>query len=183
MNASTERFRVLAQLRSAVRAHHLVKAMVAVAILCPMIVLAQVPPRFYWQSLAGANAVPLIYQSLSGNANPMDPAHYVSPDVSGSVDANVAIVGYAKMLPLFDRTLTLAVLEPVGRISGDAIVRSGNDSTIVSQDANGFGDYFHIDNFNYELYQAPNPTPEPGMLLLLGAGLAGMAFSKRRNPV
>jgi len=77
---------------------------VALAILCPVIALAQVPPRFYWKSLAGANAVPVIFQSLSGNANPMDPAHVVSPD--GSVDANVLVAGYAKMLPLFDRTLT-----------------------------------------------------------------------------
>jgi hypothetical protein len=54
---------------------------------------------------------------LSGNANSIDPAYFVLPEAS--VDANVAIVGYAKMLPLFDRTLTLAVLEPMGRISGE----------------------------------------------------------------
>ncbi len=81
-----------------------------------MFALAQVPPRFYWKSLSGANAVPVIFQSLSGNANPMDPAHLVS--ANSSVDANVLVAGYAKMLPLFDRTLTLAVLEPMGRISG-----------------------------------------------------------------
>jgi hypothetical protein len=101
-----------------------------------MSALAQVPPRFYWQSLSGANAVPVIFQSLSGNANPVDPAHFVSPEISGSVDANVLVAGYAKMLPLFDRTVTLAVLEPMGRISGDAIVRGQTSS----QDATGFGD-------------------------------------------
>jgi hypothetical protein len=101
-----------------------------------MLALAQVPPRFYWKSLSGANAVPVIYQSLSGNANPIDPAHYVSPDISGSVDANVVVAGYAKMLPLFDRTLTLAILEPMGRISGDVTV-AGRTS---GQDATGFGD-------------------------------------------
>jgi hypothetical protein len=95
-----------------------------------MLALAQVPPRFYWKSLAGANAVPVIYQSLSGNANPMDPAYVLAPDAS--VDADVAIVGYAKMLPLFDRTLTLAVLEPVGRISGNFAGQS--------ESASGFGD-------------------------------------------
>jgi hypothetical protein len=40
------------------------------------------------------------------------------------------------MLPLFDRTLTLAVLEPMGRISGTTIV-NGHSS---DQTARGFGD-------------------------------------------
>jgi len=109
-------------------------ALVALAMICPMFALAQVPPRFYWKSLSDANAVPVIFQSLSGNANPMDPAHVVSADAS--VDANVAIVGYAKMLPLFDRTLTLAVLEPMGRISGKTSVAGLS----YDQDATGFGD-------------------------------------------
>lgn len=95
---------------------------------------AQVPPRFYWQSLAGANAVPMIYQSLSGNANPIDPALVVS--ANSQVSADVLVAGYAKMLPLADRTLTLAVLEPMGRISGNTTV-AGNS---YSQQATGFGD-------------------------------------------
>jgi hypothetical protein len=99
-----------------------------------MLALAQVPPRFYWKSLSGANAVPVIYQSLSGNANPIDPAHVVSADAD--IEADVALVGYAKLLPLFDRTLTLAILQPVGRISGEANV-AGRTS---NQDATGFGD-------------------------------------------
>ncbi len=36
---------------------------------------AQVPARFYWKTLSGANAVPLIFNSISGNTNPFDPAH------------------------------------------------------------------------------------------------------------
>ena len=40
---------------------------------------AQVPPRFYWKSLVGGRAVPVIAMSMSGNANPIDPAHTVSP--------------------------------------------------------------------------------------------------------
>jgi hypothetical protein len=115
---------------------YLSATIIALIMLCQMSALAQVPPRFYWQSLSGANAVPVIFQSLSGNANPVDPAHFVSPEISGSVDANVLVAGYAKMLPLFDRTVTLAVLEPMGRISGDAIVRGQTSS----QDATGFGD-------------------------------------------
>jgi hypothetical protein len=118
-------------------ATHLIRVGFAIAVLTlvfPMIAHAQIPPRFYWKSLAGANAVPVIFQSLNGNANPIDPAYVVSP--GALVDADVAIIGYAKMLPFFDRTLTLAVLQPMGRISGETSVR-GLD---FDQDASGFGD-------------------------------------------
>jgi len=107
---------------------------IALAALLPTLASAQVPPRFYWKSLAGANAVPVIYQSLSGNANPLDPAHVVT--ANANVDAEVVVAGYAKMLPLFDRTVTLAVLEPMGRISSDVMVGALN----THQDTSGFGD-------------------------------------------
>jgi hypothetical protein len=113
---------------------HLAIAAIAIATLWPMFVQAQVPPRFYWKSLAGANAVPAIYQSLSGNANPLDPARVASVDAD--VQAEVLVVGYAKMLPLFDRTLTVALLEPVGRISGETTV----NGLTYDQEATGFGD-------------------------------------------
>ena len=130
MNIETKPQREGGHIPSSSRSRRLATTILALTILGPIVAFAQIPPRFYWKSLAGGNAVPVIYQSLSGNANPLDPADLVSPDAS--VDANVAMVGYAKMLPLFDRTLTLAVLEPVGRISGDF---AG-----LSQSANGFGD-------------------------------------------
>jgi hypothetical protein len=132
MNDATNRLREAGTF--APRSRRLATAVLALTILCPMLALAQVPPRFYWKSLSGANAVPVIYQSLSGNANPIDPALVVSPD--SSVDANVAIVGYARMMPLFDRTLTLAVLQPMGRISGETTV----SGLTYDQAANGFGD-------------------------------------------
>jgi hypothetical protein len=134
MNSATDRLHRLAHLPSARRSRRLATAFAAVTLLCPLLAQAQIPPRFYWKSLAGANAVPVIFQSLSGNANPIDPAYFVSPDAE--VDANVLVAGYAKMLPLFDRTLTLAVLEPMGRISGETTV-AGNP---YNQDANGYGD-------------------------------------------
>jgi hypothetical protein len=134
MNNEIKRHREGDHFPSAARSRRLATTILALAIICPMFALAQVPPRFYWKSLSGANAVPVIFQSLSGNANPMDPAHVVAPD--SSVDANVVVAGYAKMLPLFDRTLTLAVLEPMGRISGNTTVAGVS----YDQDATGFGD-------------------------------------------
>jgi hypothetical protein len=123
-----------AHIPSSSRSHRLASAIFALTILCPMLTLAQVPPRFYWKTLSGANAVPVIFQSLNGNANPIDPAHVVSADAD--VDANVLVAGYAKWLPLFDRTLTLAILEPMGRISGEVTVAG----LTYDQDATGFGD-------------------------------------------
>ncbi|HAB17200.1 MAG TPA: hypothetical protein DCE44_12215, partial [Verrucomicrobiales bacterium] len=111
-----------------------VSIVVALVTVGPLVGLAQVPPRFYWKSLEGANAVPVLFQSTSGNANPIDPAYVVSPDAE--IDANVAVVGFAKMLSVFDRTLTLAILEPVGRISGETSV----SGLTYDQDATGFGD-------------------------------------------
>jgi hypothetical protein len=122
------------RLSSAGRTRHLGTALVVLATLSPLLAFAQIPPRFYWKSLAGANAVPVIYQSFSGNANPMDPADYVSGNAA--IDANVAMLGYAKLLPLFDRTLTLAVLETVGRVSGETTIAG----RLYNQDATGFGD-------------------------------------------
>jgi len=116
------------------RSRHLTAALIGLMLLGPLLAFAQVPPRFYWKSLAGANAVPMIYQSLSGNANPIDPAHYVSGNAH--VEADVLVAGYAKMLPLFDRTLTVALLEPMGRISGEVTVAGRT----IQQNADGFGD-------------------------------------------
>jgi len=134
MNSSPNRLRFLTRLSLIQRFLHCAITTVALTIACPMLALAQVPPRFYWKSLSGANAVPVIFQSLSGNANPIDPAHVVS--ANADIDANVVVAGYAKTLPLFDRTLTLAVLEPMGRISGETTVAGLN----YDQSATGFGD-------------------------------------------
>ena len=95
---------------------------------------AQVPPRFYWKTLSGANAVPVIVNSISGNTNPFDPAHIVTP--GATIDATLAIAGYARTFSLFDRAALAAVLLPMGRISGQ--VTAGVQS--VTQTARGFGD-------------------------------------------
>jgi hypothetical protein len=109
-------------------------AAVALAVFCPTLALAQLPARFYWKGLAGANAVPVLYQDFSGNSNPFDPAHAVSPETT--IDAEVVSVGAAMMLPLFDRTATIAVLETMGRMS--SALEAGGEG--ASENARGYGD-------------------------------------------
>jgi hypothetical protein len=109
-------------------------AVLAIGALCPPSASAQVPPRFYWKTLSGANAVPVIVNSMSGNTNPFDPAHVVVP--GANLEATLAIVGYARTFSLFDRAAMAAVLMPMGRISGQ--VTAGAVS--ATQSARGFGD-------------------------------------------
>lgn len=95
---------------------------------------AQTPARFYWKSLTGGKAVPVIGMSMSGNANPVDPSHLVIPD--SSFDADIVLAGFAQTFPLFDRAATAVVLFPMGRVSGEAnLFNKTFNST-----ANGFGD-------------------------------------------
>ena len=109
-------------------------AIIAFAIICPTFASAQTPARFYWKSLAGADAVPVIYQSISGNANPLDPSYMISPEAQ--IEAEVAMVGFAKMLPVLGRTATVAALVPMGRLSSQLNVE-GLSSGEYSR---GFGD-------------------------------------------
>jgi len=108
--------------------------MLAVGMLCPPQVLAQVPARFYWKTLSGANAVPLIVESLSGNTNPFDPAHTATP--GAHFEATLALPGYARTFSLFDRAAMAAILVPMGRVSGDVTV----GGRTFNQSADGFGD-------------------------------------------
>jgi hypothetical protein len=90
----------------------------------------QVPPRFYWKGMNGTNAVPVIYMSLGGNANPADPAHTVMPGVR--FEAEMIIAGYGHLFELFGRSALVAGLVPMGRISGDF--------GTFNEQVNGFGD-------------------------------------------
>jgi Putative MetA-pathway of phenol degradation len=96
--------------------------------------IAQTPAHFYWKSLSGANGVPLIFQSISGNTNPFDPAHNVNP--VAYFEATMAMVGYAKFFPVFDRSAMLSIVFPMGRIAGETII-AGETS---KQATKGFGD-------------------------------------------
>jgi hypothetical protein len=107
----------------------------AAGVLCPPQASAQVPARFYWKTLSGATAVPVIVNSISGNTNPFDPAHLVTP--GATIEATLAIGGYARTFTLFDRAALAAVLVPMGRIAGDVTTAGGQS---VTQSARGFGD-------------------------------------------
>jgi hypothetical protein len=112
----------------------IVATLLAVAALCPQQALAQVPARFYWKILSGANGVPLIVQSMSGNSNPFDPSHKVTQ--GANFDATLALAGYARTFSLLDRAAMAAVLLPMGRISGEVTVAGRT----LNQPASGFGD-------------------------------------------
>ena len=105
-----------------------------VLLIFPTLAIGGVPPRFYWKSLSGTNAVPVIYQTMSGNVNPLDPAQIAGPDVV--FDANLTIAGFAKLLPVFDRAAMLAVLVPMGRVTRTTTV----GLVTTTETAGGYGD-------------------------------------------
>jgi hypothetical protein len=111
-----------------------VATMLAMGVLCPPQASAQVPARFYWDTLSDANAVPVIVNSMSGNTNPFDPSHTVTP--GANFDATLALVGYARTFSLFDRAAMAALLFPMGNISGEVTVAGRT----FNQSARGFGD-------------------------------------------
>jgi hypothetical protein len=90
--------------------------------------------RFYWKGLMGTNAVPVITNSLSGNANPFDPSNFVIP--GSDFSATMSSAGYAKMLPVLKRSALVSVIVPMGRISSDLTLNGLDYSSI----ARGFGD-------------------------------------------
>jgi hypothetical protein len=59
-------------------------------------------PRFYWKTLMGTNAFPVIASSMGGNSNPLDPSHVVLP--GSDFKSSMAMAGYAKMLPVGKRS-------------------------------------------------------------------------------
>jgi len=106
----------------------------AASALCPSQASAQMPARFYWKTLSGANAVPLIFNSVSGNTNPFDPA--LTPVPGATIDGTIALAGYAHTFTLLDRAAMVAVLLEMGRLSGE-VAEAG---LTTSSSARGFGD-------------------------------------------
>jgi hypothetical protein len=145
--------------------------LLAMGTLCPLQALAQVPARFYWKTLSGANAVPLIVNSMSGNTNPFDAAHTVTP--GANFDATLALTGYARTLTLHDRSAMAALILPMGRISGDVTVGVAT----IKQSARGFGDPMLEFDYNLIGPKAQKNIPdvlryEPGFSLDVLADLA-----------
>jgi len=159
------------QMKKAVWLYLVVATLIAIGALCPPQTLAQVPARFYWKTLSDANAVPVIFQSLSGNTNPFDPAHTITP--GASLDATLGIVGYARTFSLFDRAAMAALLFPMGHISGEVTVAGRT----FNQSASGFGDPMVEFNINVIGPSAQKDIPavmryEPGFSIDLLADLA-----------
>ena len=148
-----------------------VATMLATGVLFPPQALAQVPARFYWKTLSDANAVPVIVNSMSGNTNPFDPAHIVTP--GANLSATLALAGYARTFSLFDRAAMAAILLPMGHISGTLTVAGRS----YDQSANGFGDPMIEFNINVIGPPAQKNIPdvlryEPGFSVDLLADLA-----------
>jgi hypothetical protein len=133
-----------------------VATMLAMGALCPPQALAQVPARFYWDTLSDSNAVPLIVNSISGNTNPFDAAHTVTP--GGDFDATLALAGYARTFSLFDRAAMAVVLLPMGRVSGEVTVAGRT----FNQSARGFGD--PMLEFNINILGPPAQKNIPDLL-------------------
>jgi hypothetical protein len=133
-----------------------VAMLLTTGVFCPPPTLAQVPARFYWKSLSDANAVPLIVESVSGNTNPFDSAHFVTP--GAAFDATLVLAGYARTFSLLDRAAVAAVILPMGRISGDVTLAGET----VHQAVNGFGD--PMLEFDINLFGPPAQKNIPDVL-------------------
>jgi len=149
----------------------IVASLLVVGALLPPQALAQVPGRFYWKGLTDANGVPLIFNSLTGNSNPFDPSHQVTP--GANFDATLAMMGYAHTFALGDRSAMAAIILPMGRISGD-VTAAGRTA---NQSASGFGDPMLEFDINILGPKAQRNIPdviryEPGFSLDLLADLA-----------
>ena len=113
----------------------LILTTVAISVVLPASLFAQGDgPRFYWKTLAGMYAVPVIGSSMSGNANPLDPSHQVEPE--SDFNATMAMPGFARVIPLFKRSAMVSIIAPMGRITSN--VSSGLLET--TETARGFGD-------------------------------------------
>ena len=149
----------------------LVVTILVADVLCPSPAPAQVPARFYWKTLSDSNAVPLVFNYVTGNTNPFNPAH--TPTAGADVDAVVALPGYARTFSLFDRAAMAAILLPMGHISGE-ITTAGRT---FNESADGFGDPMLEFNINVLGPPAQKNIPdvlryEPGFSVDLLADLA-----------
>jgi hypothetical protein len=117
----------------------MIASVLILGMLLPSKALAQDPPRTYWKYLSGGDALVLLYESISGNANPFDPTHRVS--ASSTFDATLEIAAYAHTFALLDRAAVATVMLPMGRLASTVTVPlTGGGVTSVRETANGFSD-------------------------------------------
>jgi hypothetical protein len=100
----------------------------------------------------------------------MDPSHLI---LGSDIEAMIAMPGYARMFPLFNRSATASVIVPAGRISGVMSI-NGLD---YSQAARGFGDPMLQFNINVIGPKAIKSIPDilrykPGFSMDVVASLA-----------
>jgi hypothetical protein len=113
-------------------------------------------PRSYWKTLSGSNAVTFWPIHATGNFNPFDAAHVVTPNAS--FEANLSLFGYHKVLPLFGRSTTASLLIPFGNISAEV----ANVPVSQRDNASGYGDPMLQTNVN--LYGAPAINDLPSLM-------------------
>ena len=116
--------------------------------------IAGTPARFYWKGLIGSKAVPVMDMRMTGNANLADPSHMVIPDAN--FEAHITIAGFAQTLPIAERAAMVAVLLPVGNVSGEGNLL-GNS---FNEAASGFGDPMVEFNINVIGPKAIKNIPE-----------------------
>ena len=146
-------------------------AILAVGVLCPAAVQAQVPGRFYWKNLSGGNGAAVVFNSISGNTNPFDPSNRVIP--GAEINATMALAGWAHTYTLGDRAASGAILLPMGRVSGTTTV--GAFSSIET--SRGYGDPMFEFDYNLIGPKAQRNIPDaqryrPGFSLDLLVDLA-----------
>ena len=139
--------------------------MFAMVALCPLQTLAQVPARFYWKTLSGTNAVPVVVQSLSGNSNPFDPANIPTSGanfdatIEIEVDIELGIVRVVKITAAHDvgRAINPTLIE--GQIEGG--VAQGLGHALMEEFFPGKGENLH----DYLIPSAGDVPPVESILI------------------
>ncbi len=109
--------------------------LVFVGVLLPRSALAQGDgPRVHWKEMLTDTSIFSLTQiQLSGNTNPLDPAHTILPGANFDVD--LTLVGYSRSFSLFERTAVTSILLPVGQLEGEI-----TGPMPLQASARGFGD-------------------------------------------
>lgn len=93
---------------------------------------------------------------------------------------NINILGYNGVTLLYNTTVIVDTYSPTWFQFDYFGVTDLVFSSFGGVSAAGYGGYqFAMDNFTFN--QQPTPTPEPGTIALVGAGILGLGYWKRRS--